>query len=89
VLHHHEAWDGSGYPHGLAGDEIPLAARVFALADTLDALTSDRPYRPAIALGEARSVIRGIAGTQLDPAVVDAFADIPDAVFELIRREAS
>ena len=54
VRHHHERWDGSGYPDGLVGEEIPLAARVFSVADTLDALTTDRPYRPASPFSKAR-----------------------------------
>ena len=57
VRPHHERWDGTGYPDGLAGEEIPLAARVFAVADVLDALTTDRPYRPASPLAEAREMI--------------------------------
>ena len=78
VRHHHERWDGTGYPDGLAGEEIPLAARVFAVADTLDALTTDRPYRPA-PTGRARATeIRALTGTQFDPTVVAAFDTIPD-----------
>jgi HD-GYP domain-containing protein (c-di-GMP phosphodiesterase class II) len=84
VRHHHERWDGAGYPDGLAGAEIPLVARVFALADALDALTSDRPYRAAIAIAEARDVIESSNG-QFDPAVLDAFAAIPDERIEEIR----
>lgn len=72
VLHHHEAYDGSGYPAGLAGDAIPLGARVVAVADALDAMTSDRPYRDALALGEAIERFRAGAGRQWDPAVVGA-----------------
>ncbi len=67
VRHHHERWDGTGYPDGLAGDEIPLAARVFSVADTLDALTTDRPYRPASDWDEARREIHRFTGTQFDP----------------------
>ncbi|HEU4656109.1 MAG TPA: HD-GYP domain-containing protein [Capillimicrobium sp.] len=89
VRHHHERWDGTGYPDGLAGEEIPLAARVFAVADALDALTTDRPYRPASSLADARAVIAAAAGTQFDPAVVEAFATIPDATLERIRRESA
>ena len=87
VRHHHERWDGTGYPDGLQGTEIPLAARVFAVADTLDALTSDRPYRPASTLAYAREVISAAAGTQFDPEVVAAFDDVPDAEFDRIRLE--
>lgn len=85
VRSHHERWDGRGYPDGLAGDEIPLAARIFSVADTLDALTSDRPYRAASSFRAARVVIAEGAGTQFDPDVADTFASIPDAALEQIR----
>jgi HD-GYP domain-containing protein (c-di-GMP phosphodiesterase class II) len=85
VRSHHERWDGAGYPDGLAGERIPLAARVFAVADTFDALTSDRPYRAAASFGEARRVIAAEAGTQFDPTVAAAFDAIPDARFDEIR----
>ena len=85
VRHHHERWDGQGYPDGLAGDAIPLAARVFAVADALDALTTDRPYRPASSFADAREeVLRG-AGSQFDPIVVAAYRQIPDATFQALR----
>jgi putative nucleotidyltransferase with HDIG domain len=87
VRHHHERWDGAGYPDGLKGEDIPLTARVFAVADTVDALTTTRPYRPASPLSEARIRIEEARGTQFDPAVVDAFASIADDVFERIRSE--
>lgn len=70
---HHEQWDGSGYPHGLQGKEIPLAARIVAVADVYDALTSHRPYRPALSHAEAREWIVSHYGTQFDPEVVEAF----------------
>lgn len=85
VRSHHERWDGDGYPDRLAGERIPLAARVFAVADTFDALTSDRPYRAAAPFREARRVIAEAAGTQFDPTVAEAFDDIPDARFDEIR----
>jgi response regulator RpfG family c-di-GMP phosphodiesterase len=85
VRHHHQRWDGRGYPDGLTGEDIPLVARVFAVADTLDALTTDRPYRPASELRRAREVIDSLAGTQFDPSVVAAFDDVPDAELEAIR----
>jgi putative nucleotidyltransferase with HDIG domain len=72
VLHHHEAYDGSGYPHGLAGDAIPIGARVVAVADAFDAMTSDRPYRSAMSIEEAIARLRTGAGQQWDPIVVDA-----------------
>ncbi|MEF3272814.1 MAG: HD-GYP domain-containing protein [Chloroflexus sp.] len=67
---HHERWDGSGYPRGLRGEEIPLAARIFAVADVYDALTSDRPYRTAWSPVQALAYIRAQAGRQFDPDVV-------------------
>jgi ribonuclease P protein subunit RPR2 len=86
VRHHHERWDGTGYPDGLAGDDIPLAARVFAVADALDALTTDRPYRPASTFAHARRVVLEGSGSQFDPAVVAAYEQIPDRRFEQLRR---
>ena len=70
---HHEKWDGSGYPRGLAGEQIPLAARIFAVVDVYDALTSDRPYRAAWPVDKTREHIRALAGSHFDPAVVRAF----------------
>ncbi|HYH59841.1 MAG TPA: HD-GYP domain-containing protein [Thermoleophilaceae bacterium] len=87
VRHHHERWDGDGYPDGLAAEDIPFTARVFAVADTLDALTTDRPYRPASGFPEARAMVEDGRGTQFDPAVVDALASMSDEVFERIRTE--
>jgi putative nucleotidyltransferase with HDIG domain len=87
VRSHHEHWDGSGYPDGLAGDEIPVAARVFAVADVLDALTTDRPYRPGLPLREAREMIVAESGSHFDPEVVEAFNAIDDETIERIGRE--
>ena len=84
VRHHHERWDGGGYPDGLAGEAIPLVARVFALADALDALTSDRPYRAAVGIARAREVLESAQG-HFDPTVLEAFATIPDERIEEIR----
>ena len=70
---HHEKWDGTGYPRGLKGEEIPLAARIFALADVWDALTSDRPYRKAWPKEKVREHIRAGSGTHFDPQMVEAF----------------
>jgi cyclic di-GMP phosphodiesterase len=74
VRHHHERWDGSGYPDRLVGESIPLGARIFAVADTLDAMTSERPYRSARPWHEAVAEIRRESGHQFDPVVVQAFA---------------
>ena len=76
VLHHHERWDGSGYPHGLAGDEIPLEARIVLVADAYDAMTSDRAYRPALSHERALVELEQGAGSQFDPGVVAAFSDV-------------
>ena len=85
VRHHHERWDGQGYPDGLAGEAIPLAARVFAVADALDALTTNRPYRPASDFAAAREEVYRGAGTQFDPAVIAAYRQIPDSTFDALR----
>ena len=85
VRHHHERWDGRGYPDGLAGDEIPLPARIFAVVDALDAMTTDRPYSPKVPLADARTEIASKSGTQFDPDVVGALAELPDGVLERIR----
>jgi ribonuclease P protein subunit RPR2 len=84
VRSHHERWDGAGYPDGLTGEDIPLAARVFAVADVLDALTTDRPYRPASTFEVAREMITAESGSQFDPRVVEAFNSIENHVFERI-----
>ncbi len=73
---HHERWDGTGYPRGLKGEEIPLAARIFAVVDVMDALTSDRPYRPAWPKEEALQYIRRQSGRHFDPAVIEAFLSL-------------
>jgi PAS domain S-box-containing protein/putative nucleotidyltransferase with HDIG domain len=78
-LYHHEWWDGNGYPFGLKGEEIPLAARIFAVVDVWDALTSDRPYRPAWTREAARTYIANHAGRQFDPKVVEQFLKLLDA----------
>jgi putative nucleotidyltransferase with HDIG domain len=87
VYSHQEHYDGSGYPRKLKGKEIPLGARIFSVADTLDAIISDRPYRPARPLAEARKEILAWKGRQFDPDVVDVFITIPDEIFEDLRRE--
>jgi hypothetical protein len=83
VLHHHESYDGTGYPSGLAGAEIPLGARIFAVVDTLDAMTSDRPYRKALSFEEALAEIERQRGHQFDPAIVDTLLSV--SIIELIR----
>jgi len=85
VLQHQEKWDGSGYPSGLRGEEIVIGARIFHVVDTLDAMTSDRPYRKAKPFTEARAEIERCAGTQFDPRIAEAFAAVPAEDWERIR----
>ncbi len=87
VRHHHERWDGGGYPDGLCGEDIPQLARVFAVVDTLDAITTDRPYRTATSFAAARAEIERLSGAQFDPEMVAAFARVPDERFAEISRE--
>ena len=89
IVAHHERWDGSGYPRGLRGEEIPLSARIFGVADTLDAMTSDRPYRAALPFSAAREVIEQGSGKLFDSTVADAFLSIPEEAWELTRAEAA
>ena len=76
VRHHHENWDGSGYPDGLSGDEIPIGARILSVVDCYDALTSDRPYRRALSAEKACAIIEARRGTMYDPAIVQAFREV-------------
>jgi response regulator RpfG family c-di-GMP phosphodiesterase len=85
VLCHQERWDGKGYPNQLAGSDIPLGARIFAVVDTLDAMTSDRPYRKAMSFDEAWNEIRTCAGTQFDPRVAEAFLSSPPQYWTVIH----
>jgi putative nucleotidyltransferase with HDIG domain len=89
IYSHQERFDGSGYPRGLKGKEIPLGARIFSVADTLDAITSNRPYRAARSLTVARKEIQDWAGRQFDPEVVEVFLQMPDEIFEELRRAIS
>jgi HD-GYP domain-containing protein (c-di-GMP phosphodiesterase class II) len=75
VLHHHERWDGFGYPHGLSGDGIPLEARVLGVADAFDAMTSVRAYRPALTIEQALAELDRCAGSQFDPELARAFVE--------------
>jgi HD-GYP domain-containing protein (c-di-GMP phosphodiesterase class II) len=85
VLAHQEYFDGTGYPRKLKGEEIPLGARIFAVADALDAMVSDRPYRKALSIEHARNEIKRCSGTQFDPKVVDVFLSLPDALWLELR----
>jgi len=83
---HHERWDGTGYPDGLAGTDIPLAARVVAIADVYDALRSERPYREAWSHDDAVAYIQNLAGKQFDPVLVEIFSSVSDAFDEVVAR---
>jgi putative nucleotidyltransferase with HDIG domain len=87
VLCHHERFDGRGYPRGMAGDEVPLGARIFALADTLDAITSDRPYRRGKSFEAAFREIERSSGSQFDPRIVDGFMSVPRRTWEKAKAE--
>ena len=89
VFCHQEHYDGTGYPSGLRGREIPIGARIFAVADTLDAITSDRPYRRSRSFDAAREEMLRCSGTQFDPAVVEVFLKIPNELWQELRSEIS
>jgi HD-GYP domain-containing protein (c-di-GMP phosphodiesterase class II) len=86
IVHsHHERYDGSGYPRRLKGQEIPLGARIVAVANALDSITSDLPYRQAQTFHQARQIIQNCSGSQFDPVVVRAYQRMPDKLFEELR----
>ncbi len=85
VRYHHERWDGTGYPHGLAGEAIPLEARIFAIADSFDALRSERPYKRGLSHEQAVERLAADRGTHFDPAVLDAFLQIAEEEWQRIR----
>lgn len=89
VLAHHERFDGTGYPRGLEGDRIPLGARLFAVADTYDSMTHDRPYRAALEYEDVVAELNRCRGTQFDPEVVDTFLAVPRAEWEAISQRAA
>jgi putative nucleotidyltransferase with HDIG domain len=87
VYAHQERWDGSGYPRALKGDEIPLGSRMFSIADTMDAIMSDRPYRPAQPFSAARDEVVRWSGRQFDPEVVKVFLGMPESIWQDLRKE--
>jgi HD-GYP domain-containing protein (c-di-GMP phosphodiesterase class II) len=89
ILHHHERYDGRGYPKGLKGDEIPLAARIIAVADTFDAISSDRAYRAGKSLEATIAIVEEVSGSQLDPRVVAAFKKVYKAGLTQEKEEES
>ena len=86
ILHHHERYDGQGYPHGLKGEDIPILSRIIAVADTFDAITSNRAYRPGKTAKEALEIIENVAGTQLDPDLVDVFKEVLEEDFGEVQK---
>ncbi len=76
ILKHHERWDGSGYPLGLKGEQIPIEVRILAVADAFDVMTNDRPYKKAVSIGEAQKMLRAKAGTQFDPQLVRILLEV-------------
>jgi putative nucleotidyltransferase with HDIG domain len=87
VYAHQERFDGTGYPRGLKGEQIPLGARIFSIGDTLDAITSDRPYRAAKPLEAAKKEIEVWSGRQFDPEIVKVFLSMPDTIWEDLRKQ--
>lgn len=87
VLHHHERFDGKGYPHGLQGNQIHLGARIFAVADALDDLTSNRRFQPSVSFEAAVREIKKMSGKQLDPDIVSEFLKVPASAWKAMRRE--
>lgn len=88
ILGHHERWDGKGYPHGLAGEAIPLPGRLMAVADVYDALISRRVYKPGFSHADAVDIIREGRGTHFDPVIVDAFLAIADQFHQIAQTYA-
>ena len=86
ATYHHERWDGKGYPSGLKGEEIPLSARIMAVADVFDALTSPRVYKPAFPLEKALSILEEGKGTQFDPKCIEVFMESMDEVKVVMRK---
>ncbi|MDR3747797.1 MAG: response regulator [Acidobacteriota bacterium] len=87
VYSHQERYDGSGYPRGLKGEQIPLGARIFAIADTFDAMTSDRPYRAAQSISSGRREIQRYSGRQFDPEIVEVFLSVKELIWDQLRHE--
>jgi HD-GYP domain-containing protein (c-di-GMP phosphodiesterase class II) len=88
IVYSHQEWfNGEGYPRHLKGEEIPLGARIFSVADTFDAITVDRPYRPAQSMQAARAEIEKFSGRQFDPEIVKVFLEMPDKIWDDLRKE--
>ena len=83
ALSHHEKWDGSGYPNGVKGEAIPISARITAVADVFDALSSARPYKVALSVEKSAEIVAEGRGTHFDPGVVDAFISAKEAIFTI------
>ncbi|MHC4932828.1 MAG: HD-GYP domain-containing protein, partial [Planctomycetota bacterium] len=88
VLYHHERWDGAGYPYGISGEDIPLPARIFSVIDAYDAITSERVYKRAVPIDQAKKEIERCSGTQFDPKIVEVFLKITDEELLQTRTDA-
>ena len=88
ALYHHECWDGSGYPYGIKGSDIPLCARIMTIADVFDALAAKRVYKAAMPISEVFDIIRSERGKKFDPVVVDAFLAIEPEIAEIAKNNA-
>ena len=88
ALYHHEKWTGNGYPEGISGEDIPLSARIMAVADVFDALISKRCYKPAFTFEEAMKIIKKDAGKHFDPVIAQAFIDASDKVREVTENDS-
>jgi HD-GYP domain-containing protein (c-di-GMP phosphodiesterase class II) len=87
VLHHHEKWDGSGYPYGKKAEEIPIGARIFMVADAVETITSKRSYKEALSFDIAREEIIRCSGSHFDPEVVEAFKKVPESNWDAVREK--
>ena len=88
ALYHHECWDGSGYPYGIKGDDIPLCARIMTIADVFDALAAKRVYKAAMPISEVFDIIKNDSGKKFDPIVTDAFLGIKDQIETIAKSNA-
>ena len=89
TMYHHEKWDGTGYPSGIAGEKIPLCARIMAVADVLDALLSDRPYKKAYTINEAFQIMEKESGIHFDPYIIETLLTLKNEVYEIAQSDSN